>query len=262
MKFEKVNFTTFLAERETKETSEEKVSYKQKLDSSDPEVIIKMIEKNCTNMDIKKPYWRGMKESGDCLLIDGSKGHRKSADTSNFYTMLLDHFAKKGQPLRSKSLICETNAGKSYAQGYANAYGSIMYAVYPFNNAEIGFVGTEDIWDIEVKIGNKVHRIDIWNDVFRSAKLSDSSYKDFIDSIKRMFDKDMKELSVSEKAIYSAFDEEVSNVESYLAKSYSIDTLNFKIGTTTNIDNNKKSEVWISGKCIFVSHDFWEKHLK
>lgn len=256
MKFERIGFTEFLAE------SEEQVSYKQKLDSSDPKKIIDMIKSNCFNMNIKKPYWRGMKSSGDCLLIDGSKGQRKSNDTTNYYTMLIDHFAKKDQPLRTKSLICETNAGKNYAKRYADMHMGDLYAVYPYDNADIGFVGKQDIWDVEVNINGDKLRTVKWNDQFKAAGLDESSYDSFIASIKKIFDKPEADRSQKETQIYMTFGRKFENVEKHLENAYSADKLKFKIGSTATIDGSKESEVWISGNCIFVKYDFWKEHMK
>jgi hypothetical protein len=76
----------------------------------------------------------------DFLFVDPSKYLRKSANTDNYYTLLIDNTSSwKKYPKRSKSIICSTD------KVYASTYGT-LYKVYPINNAKIGVCYTNDIW--------------------------------------------------------------------------------------------------------------------
>lgn len=67
---------------------------------------------------------------------------RVSANTSNYYTMLLDNSKKWNKfPKRSKSLICGNQ--------FKAAYGSMSerYVVIPKDGSKIGICPTDDFWD-------------------------------------------------------------------------------------------------------------------
>jgi len=88
---------------------------------------------------------RGTKESGDFLFSQPSKGQpRKSANTENYITLLVDHILPswKNYPDRSKSLVCHTNK-KLY---FNSVYGSTTYAVFPFDDSSIGICPDDDWW--------------------------------------------------------------------------------------------------------------------
>lgn len=88
-------------------------------------------------------------------VIDTNRTTRKSQNTANFYTLVLDYKAKEtGFPLRSKSLIGTTYSGT--AESYGRRGGKFI--MLPFNGSKIGFVGKPDIWEIPVKfMGMKFH---------------------------------------------------------------------------------------------------------
>lgn len=219
------------------------------------EEALKLIKENCSNMDFSKPYWRGTKDNGDSYIMDGSKGYRKSYDTGNYYTMLIDHFSDKGNPLRSKSIVCINNPGESYAERYADKHMGSYYAVFPYDNAKIGYVGDQDMWDIKVKLGKQTIKINELNKLYGHCDLNDENYNDFIKGLKSILLKE--HVDVIEARIHKLFDNEVDNVEPYLKQAYN-QSIGFKYGTTKNIDNNNESEIWISGNCILIRHDLWK----
>jgi len=85
--------------------------------------------------------YRGTVNNNNFLLSDPTKGVRKSANTQNFYTLLIDHILTSWSkyPKRSKSLVCST---KIYG---TESYG-ITYVVLPFKSAKIGVCSDIDIW--------------------------------------------------------------------------------------------------------------------
>lgn len=107
--------------------------------------IIDIIKTKCKNAlnDAKKGYiiYRGMDFKGDMYVIDPKKGTRKSANTPNYYTWIIDHDKKwKDYPKRSKSIICSTSERK------VEAYGD-KYIVFPYDGSKIGVCPEDDIWD-------------------------------------------------------------------------------------------------------------------
>ena len=75
-------------------------------------------------------------------IIDPTKGRlRRSANTSNEYTLLMDNLPEwKDYPKRSRSLICTTD--KWYADGFGD-----LKIVLPVNGAKLGVCTSEDLWD-------------------------------------------------------------------------------------------------------------------
>ena len=74
------------------------------------EDAIKLIKENC---DVNNFLYRGYKSSQKYLHIDSNKSERKSANTSNHYTVLIDTFLDDIFPLRSKSIICTNDIEKA-----------------------------------------------------------------------------------------------------------------------------------------------------
>lgn len=86
--------------------------------------------------------WRGMNpKDGGAQWGDTSRFKRSSANTHNYYTLLIDS-SKKWEhfPKRSRSFICSTGEHSSAS------YGKLFY-VFPEDNAEIGVCPSNDIWD-------------------------------------------------------------------------------------------------------------------
>ena len=174
--------------------------------------------------------------------IDPSKKARVSANTSNYYTLLMDNLPVwKDYPKRSRSLICSTN------KSGANCFGT-TYAIFPVNGSRIGICPKEDMWDI--LFVNK-HSIDGMNEFYNDSGISDKSYEQFITS---MFQKkDVLEQnfypycpSVSHDIMNTKSEAELISV---LNKWYDPTRLKFKLTTTANIPSSKKTrEVWTDGK--------------
>jgi len=86
--------------------------------------------------------WRGVKgHFPDFMLADSDKGQaRKSANTQNYYTLVIDNSAEWAKfPKRSRSFICSVDISN------ASRYGS-AYAVFPYDYTKIGVCPDQDIW--------------------------------------------------------------------------------------------------------------------
>jgi hypothetical protein len=84
--------------------------------------------------------YRGMKATSNIIMFDGTKLNRKSANTENFYTLLLDILPEwKHWPSRSKSLICATS------EEISSDFGDIYYVI-PLENQMVGICPDDDIW--------------------------------------------------------------------------------------------------------------------
>lgn len=143
----------------------------------DVDSLIQIIEKNC---DINNYVYRGF-SGDDAYLVDSKAGKkRKSAHTSNHYTMILDAiFDSKypDYPKRSDALICTTSKSK------AGMYGD-LYMVFPFKGTKIMSTESNDIWNSKVKLGVLNFEIHEWNKIFKKMKLKDKNFGDFIADLK------------------------------------------------------------------------------
>lgn len=221
---------------------------------------INLYKSNCTNVKFSTPYWRGSRDEGNAYLVDGSKGFRKSTDTTNFYNILMDNFAPSAQPLRGKSIICTNNAGKKYASRWADSAMGDLFAVFPYNNAKIGYVGKNDIWDISLTINKDKRALESWNKLYTNVKASDKSYDDFVESVKYIFEMDPSKMDKDQRDFYYIFGKDIKKMESILADTYSQKGMNFKVGDTASLENSttKASEVWIGGPCVLINYNMWK----
>lgn len=115
----------------------------------------KVLASNCNKNRNYKTIFRGDK-SFECPNTEpyffsfpaSSRKERKSANTSNHYTLLIDKFLNcwKGWPKRSKGLICSTDEDKAvrYTSGYT--YSDILIMV-PYDNTPIAVCPAYDIFD-------------------------------------------------------------------------------------------------------------------
>jgi len=123
--------------------------------------------------------YKGIEEHshGQILYSDSSKYLRSSANTSNYYTILIDNFLNpwKQYPKRSRSFICSTS------EDYAEAYGQV-YQVYPIGDPIIGFCPQRDIWESFQNI-NLMNAEYMFRDIM---KICDLPKKDDLENIKWM----------------------------------------------------------------------------
>ena len=87
--------------------------------------------------------YRGVNSSYDAIVIDPKnvKNPRISANTTNYYTLLMDNSSSwKQYPKRSESIICSTDICN------ADSYG-ILYEIFPLDGAKIGVSSDVDLWD-------------------------------------------------------------------------------------------------------------------
>src|SRR5574344_698462 len=87
--------------------------------------------------------YRGMPSDIPILYGDYSNNIRRSTDTNNYYTEILDNSPDwRDYPKRSKSFIC--SVAQARAKSCSN--GHDFYVVLPLNDPVIGVCGTNDIW--------------------------------------------------------------------------------------------------------------------
>ncbi len=237
---------------------------------TDIKTAVSILNKHCKDalwmLEKGRPIWRGddnMRVEGFALL-DASKSVRKSKNTSNYYTVLLDNNPYNqplGFPKRSKSLICST----SYS--YASDYSGDVYAIIPFDGVPIGCVNEQDMWDTMVRLFKTTLKISNWNDVFKRAGINES-IGGFNQFAKALADDADMVLKVQHALAYWDVNPNVKDIEAvrknfmdYLFKAYSSKQTGHTVATTKTLPKGKNQEVWVGGKCVVISESMWQRIL-
>ena len=218
------------------------------------EEITKVFESNCSNMKFDRPLWRGMRGDSEGYILQGEKGERKSINTSNHYTIIIDHFieenGKKDWPLRSKSVICASYKNQDHAQ----SFGSDLYAIFPFDEVTCGVTPEDDIWAIKFR-KNERYSMTTLNEDYLMNGIKANSYSSILNGIKEF----LKDESNSEEKLYRFFKPNEDQIEKFLKELY-FDEIGFEYMKSDKVDKlTDKREVWLSGKCLAVAYKTWIK---
>lgn len=132
----------------------------------DPNTIIDTLQKYCSQALAsmgKKPLARfSTRGYGTATIIDPSAGVRRSQNTSNHYTLIMDHSPYMTEfPRRSKSIICHS----VYPDYFGLSGDRNVYMLYPFDNTTIGVCPDSDLWDTLVTIPGLGLRQKMWNNI-------------------------------------------------------------------------------------------------
>lgn len=104
------------------------------------EQAFQMLRK-CSTATRATPIYRGLKSKEEHIWIEPQNFIRKSRNTVNYHTLLVDNMASWAKfPKRSQSIICTTFMDK------AKRYGTV-YRVLPMNGSTIGICSSDDWWD-------------------------------------------------------------------------------------------------------------------
>ncbi|VVC05892.1 Uncharacterised protein [uncultured archaeon] len=116
--------------------------------------------------------------SKDFYITDPQRKARISTNTSNYYTMIMDHLPEwNSYPKRSRSLICSTSIQR--AQGYG-----IVYLVLPVDGAKFGVCPGTDIWETYVIDGYDFYDL---NWVWKSYRLSEYNFENFLHKLEKLW---------------------------------------------------------------------------
>lgn len=231
----------------------QEASYRQ--DISD-EKAVELIKEHCKDAldHADKPMWRGFSGKESAYLIDPASGGRGSRNTSNHYTVILDHFLPEhGYPRRSQSIICTNNAGDYYADSYGH-----VYALFPYDGVKMGVTASRDLWETPAFAMGKSTRkrgIEQWNEWMKRYGIRDGSYELLVHDIKEAMD-----ASLDVAAVFGSPEE----VEDVLRDAYSPENLEFSLADSKNIMEYEdlSREVWFSGKCVALSRETWHRLLR
>lgn len=243
--------------------------------------VIEELRKHCSkSLKLGAQFWRGLTDKAprNYSIADLSLTERRSENTTNFYTIILDnHPEMKKFPKRSKSLIFTSSA--SIAHGYGD-----VYAVFPYDTSMLGECPKSDMWSTQVSISDSVStRIEslnyFWTAFFsavgvRSAEVTFASFetadqklkgddpeylgalKIFLDRLKSDFDYRFTELD------YKKLESKLKkNFLDTVFEMYSLEYTNFQlVKPYTEADNNR--EYWCSGKVILIKQSLVDDILE
>ncbi|WP_407305444.1 hypothetical protein [Acinetobacter sp.] len=212
----------------------------------------KMIARFCKDAipDLNNPIVRGTRGASSTAtvqLIHGAAGSRKSANTTNYYTVILDKvLTPLGFPKRSASIICANWKNRKHASGYGE-----MYAIIPFDGVKIGVCPNYDMWDTEIKLGGWTKTIQRWNREFKYMGVRDSDTYDKMIEILELKAESLEDMGWkhSDETWMKAFLPGLADKtfkDAYMKA--------FKLTTTKEASYNdgKRHEVWIGGKCVAI----------
>lgn len=220
-----------------------------------------MIRFNCKKSVNGTPIYRGTNfDSSDFGYGDPQGKIRTSANTSNFYTLIMSNSKPwKNYPPRNESFIC------SLDYDYAYEYGSNAYRVVPYDGTPIGICSEMDVWD--------------------SFKDFDamSEFNEGIESLAEKFNLNMNKMNSDYKYLLKALDtigenirekelyvegqrgdmkkffreflKQKKSLSEYTIKKLSPNYNNFKLKKPETIEPGSDVEVWFSGKAVFIDID-------
>lgn len=229
-------------------------------------------------MDQRTMIMRGMgfNSTEKMYVGDGNKLVRTSANTANYYTMLMSDYLPswKYVPRRDKSFICSTSSST------ASAYGSV-YVVVPLEDQSIGICSAPDFWqsfpNVNKSLEDQYMSLNGFNRVLSSLYsflmtkkgsvvdeyISHDDKNAFFSDLEKMF-KVVKEGN----HVYRSSD--IEHLANYLKKYNTIkdafdDLFNpekndIKVKPYSDFyDIDRKVEVWMSGKVLFIKYEHYDK---
>ena len=214
------------------------------------EEAVKTFKEKCKNVDLEYGVlYRGVYSNyADYNILTGEEGKRKSANTTNHYTKIIDHNLKgTDYPLRSKSIICTND------YDYARNYSAVNpYVIIPFDGVKIGVCPTDDMWLTKVKFDMTTMDAIGLNELYDLVGVKDDSFETIVNGIEKAI-KD-------EKGSISDLFTDDKSVKEQLEDAYSIENLGFRLIENKDISKLKDSrECWIGGSCLAIEYSAFEE---
>jgi hypothetical protein len=254
-----ITFKQFLAE--------EPVGQRPEFEKVKTEKAVKMLNMYCKDaiwmLQKNKPFYRGEKylehsiAHAGFITVDPSKTERKSQNTYNYYTVLLDNNPLcKAFPKRSRSFIGTTDRWN--ADSYSS--GGAMFAMIPFDGVKIGAVNDDDMWDSHINMfGSKGGTIESYNTRFKRLDLK-ASVKSF-----EAFGNELASSGDAKRKFRNEFnlttDEQAEHFMENIWAAYGPESTGFTVHTTKDAQDIH-GEVWVGGPVMYIGLDMWDKLRK
>lgn len=196
--------------------------------------------------------------------VEPSKFNRKSANTTNHYTLILDNMKKwKKFPDRSKSIVCSNH--------WHGSYGGNKYLVLPFDGSRIGKASTPDLWgSFEKTLKMDLDTFNIYLDrgykEIMNKPLKVDSYQQLMKDLDAMWNKFLTLSEIQKGKImahnkvfhymhgeggYTGFDEYFNDVFDPARAGFDLMKAGDKYGTVGGAGSNKR-ECWTDGNCVLI----------
>ncbi|MCF9046596.1 hypothetical protein [Acinetobacter nectaris] len=234
--------------------TENKFQYKQSISI---EEAINTIKLKCTNT-MNKPLWRGMRDSGDSLIMDSRSGERLptiAKIAGNYSAMIFNtQLKKKKLPPRTQCVITTGHETKAHTQGFGNG---TCYAIFPFD--EHVFCGSQkDLWEVKFSINNqKISLLDFHKTLY-AFEVDDKNLDTMVQDIYSITSNNLNKNNDFNKDFYELFhgknEEELRNM---ILESLDINIL-FDVYQSDNI-NHSVTEIWFNGPCVCLRENIYEQ---
>jgi hypothetical protein len=231
---------------------------------------IEFLNARCQNalwmLALNKPLFRGDNVAYDFAMVDTSKTTRVSENTTNFYTLILDNNPSMADfPKRSRSFIGTVDYYR------AEQYGQ-PFIMIPADDAKIGVVGSEDIWDARINFFERRRTMYVLNSLYEQLDLDDIDINSFYKLDRRLKQDDPEKVDKFYEALSIALSLNEEQLELLRSKNahrefmesifnaYSPAETGFKWYYTSNMPKNLyDTEVWVSGEVLVMSEEEWKK---
>lgn len=250
-----ITFKDFLSESLKNPISEEELP-----------LILKDYSDALSNFKEGYIIYKGFSEDISTMVFSPQEGLRRSAFTSNIYTLLIDNSSEwKSFPKRSKSAICSTN--KKDAEGFGEAY-----IVLPKNGAKLAVAPERDFWFSFQKLETIGLDLESFNTAMNKLipSIKDDTHQNVINALKT-FDRQMEGRNLKEyiKGLDSYAKRLLEGIanEGYKGRDiydYIMDLLSaedFKILTAKDKIEGRH-EIWFSNDCLILEENVLNKYLK
>ena len=237
---------------------------------------IKLIKTECSdyfNNSLDKLILRDSK-MGEIKYIytNPEKLDRKSANTSNYYTLIMNN-DESWQHLPKRKLICKhTTIDADKDEGFPDRGDPNVYVVIPFNsNNKWGVCNSDDMWDSIKNIPDS-KRLDYINNQiddiadYVQIGINDENINKFKEDLKQL---DL-ELAEADDINYDHFSTLIYNfkdsgdIYKYLVDFFEPNKNDIRLMSTREVYNisGRDREVWTEGKCLMIQVDEYEKLTK
>jgi len=241
----------------------------------DEKQAIDFLEKNYEVNDTKIYRGNNALSYDKIYIIDPKNFNRKSKNTANYYTLLIDNSPRWSKyPKRSKSIICSTDYHDS---GF---YGKV-FLVIPEIGSKIGICPKSDIWDSFVnirdlnKFNNMLGRLfeldkrmnqlpKTHTQLLRNFKILDDIFAEQDNLVSFLSIKISRYImSLDFIETFSAYVQnlKLTTLEA-LEKILDPNINGFEIATAGNFNVDDCREVWTDGVSILMSREMFNKLMR
>jgi len=201
-------------------------------------------------------------------LMNPKEYNRRSANTSNYYTLIMNN-DKTWEHLPKRKLICKhTTIDADKDEGFPDRGDKDVYVIIPFNDTKWGVCPKDDMWD-SIKNIPDYKRLDYINkqidDIadYLQIGIRDDNIENFKNDLKEL-DLELKE---ADDINYDHFSTLIYNFkDSGDIYQYLVDFINPNKNDIKPLDvrevynlSGPDREVWTEGKCLMIQVDEYEK---